>query len=223
MDHVTVKNATGDCIILSGGWACNGTEYIKATKSKFSAGTEYWSGEQVCFSWAGGSDGNGAGTCGALKTSGTDYSVWNVKSACPTGATCIAPELAPADWGYQDVILPPPCVPDGSCSAAFPLCGTTTGVDNCGNECTKTGTDCCVPDGSCNAPTPACEVTTVGTDNCGNPCAKTGEACPVLPIVNNITMSQFTRKPKLYTDKIQAGEKVYINNYYSNNYEVIER
>ena len=34
---------------------------------------------------------------------------------------------------------PAVCVPDGSCSASAPACeSTTTGVDNCGNSCSKT-------------------------------------------------------------------------------------
>lgn len=38
---------------------------------------------------------------------------------------------------------PPACVPNGSCSAIVPTCGTTTtGVDNCGAPCTKVGAVC---------------------------------------------------------------------------------
>lgn len=71
------------------------------------------------------------------------------------------------------------CVPNGSCSAPTPACGTTTtGVDNCGNSCTKTGAACsCTSNGSCSAPAPACGTTTSGVDNCGNVCTKTGGTC----------------------------------------------
>ncbi len=42
------------------------------------------------------------------------------------------------------------CVPDGSCSAPDPACGeTTSGTDNCGNGCSKTG-DPCPPPPSCD-------------------------------------------------------------------------
>lgn len=42
------------------------------------------------------------------------------------------------------------CKPDGSCSAAVPACGkTTTGVDNCGTPCAKTGPLCVYNCGSC--------------------------------------------------------------------------
>lgn len=41
---------------------------------------------------------------------------------------------------------PPACVSNGSCSASAPACGTTTsGVDNCGNACTKQGVACPPP------------------------------------------------------------------------------
>ncbi len=75
------------------------------------------------------------------------------------------------------------CVPNGSCSAAAPACGTTTtGTDNCGGSCSKTGPACaCVPNGSCSASAPACGTTTTGTDNCGGSCSKTGPACACVP------------------------------------------
>lgn len=76
---------------------------------------------------------------------------------------------------------PPPCVSNGSCSAVAPACDqTTSGVDNCGTACSKTGAACeCVPiQGSCNASEPTCETTTtVGKDNCGNDCTKTKAQC----------------------------------------------
>ncbi|MBI3552355.1 MAG: tetratricopeptide repeat protein [Elusimicrobia bacterium] len=41
---------------------------------------------------------------------------------------------------------PPSCTSNGSCSAALPACGqTTTGVDNCGKPCSKTGGECTGP------------------------------------------------------------------------------
>jgi len=77
---------------------------------------------------------------------------------------------------------PPCCVPNGTCSAAAPACGkTTTGADNCGNICTKTGAVCCVPNGTCSAAAPACGQTTTGKDNCGATCTKTGAVCPCVP------------------------------------------
>lgn len=78
----------------------------------------------------------------------------------------------------------PVCTPNGSCSAPAPACGTTTsGVDNCGNACNKTGLNCpppaCVSNGSCSAAAPACGTTTTGVDNCGNACSKQGSTCPL--------------------------------------------
>ena len=92
---------------------------------------------------------------------------------------------------------PPPtvCIPDGSCTASAPACGSVTyGVDNCGTSCSKTGVTCppppppppppptiCVPDGSCTASAPACGSTTYGVNNCGTSCSKTGVTCPLPP------------------------------------------
>ena len=68
------------------------------------------------------------------------------------------------------------CTPT-SCDAPTPACDqTTTGTDNCGNSCSKTGAACCTVT-SCDAPTPACDQTTTGTNNCGKSCSKIGAAC----------------------------------------------
>ena len=79
------------------------------------------------------------------------------------------------------------CVPNGSCSAPAPTCGTTTtGVDNCGNACSKQGSACpqgCIPNGSCSASVPtACGQFNYGVDNCNNVCIRQSAACPVTAV-----------------------------------------
>ena len=55
------------------------------------------------------------------------------------------------------------CVPNGSCSAPNPACGTTTtGVDNCGNPCSKTGPPC-----------PSCAGVNCSSRSAANCCADT--------------------------------------------------
>lgn len=103
------------------------------------------------------------------------------------------------------------CVSNGSCSAAAPACGTTTtGVDNCGNACTKTGDACpvaCVSDGSCSVQTPTvCGQANVGVDNCGNPCVRSSAACPA-PQPQNFTLNC----PNGASFNIAAGEDVNVN------------
>ncbi|MDP3948285.1 MAG: hypothetical protein Q8P87_01085, partial [bacterium] len=85
-------------------------------------------------------------------------------------------------------VTPPVCVPDNRlCSALVPACGTTTtGVDNCGNACTKQGVACipnCIPaSNSCSVQMPSsCGQVNQGVDNCGNACFKQSAACPVPP------------------------------------------
>ncbi|MDD2916591.1 MAG: hypothetical protein PHH70_01965 [Candidatus Gracilibacteria bacterium] len=63
-------------------------------------------------------------------------------------ATTVSPTPAPAPTPTSV------CIPDGSCSASAPSCETTTtGVDNCGASCTKTGPACTAP-----TPTPPVSV-----------------------------------------------------------------
>lgn len=182
LSTVTLEHARGDCGILTSGSTCNGTEYVKIRNSKFQADTEFWTGEQVCFKYDGGISGNGDGSCASIKLDASNYSAYNFKST-PSSATIQTVAQAPSNWGYQGSSTPPICVPDGSCSASTPSCGqTTTGTDNCGNTCQKTGSPCpCVPNGSCSAVTPNCEETTYGVDNCGNTCSKTGGTCACVP------------------------------------------
>lgn len=83
------------------------------------------------------------------------------------------------------------CISDGSCNAATPACGTTTtGVDNCGNSCSKIAWKCvktkpvstpakpgCIPH-ECDAIMPTqCWVTNMGWDGCWNLCFKGGISC----------------------------------------------
>lgn len=138
--------------IESSGSTCNGSESISVDENTtFENLPMYSRPDQTSVEYyASGATGNGDGTCGTIKLT---------KSATT-----------------------PVCTPiSGSCNAATPACGaTTTGVDNCGAVCTKTGPACCVSDpNSCNAPVPACNTTTTGVDNCGIACNKVGAVCCV--------------------------------------------
>lgn len=78
------------------------------------------------------------------------------------------------------------CVSNGTCNATSPACGQiSTGVDNCGNSCSKTGVACstpttCVPVW-CDAPIPPCGQKLIGKDSCGNQCSKFGGECITCP------------------------------------------
>ena len=148
----------------------------------------------VISSWtvSGPTTGGGSGTgpsCNPNSTPGTGYSVSGADLLPGYTGPVVSPSPPQTltNGGTINFVLTYTatggggCVSDGSCSAATPACGTTTtGTDNCGTSCTKTGGSCsCVSDGSCSAATPACGTTTTGADNCGTSCTKTGTTCPV--------------------------------------------
>ena len=129
-------------------------------------------------------------TCTAACGGGTCQQTRNCNGAS-CGGNCNGASLT---QNYTNTAYCPPtppiCVPDSSCTASAPACGsTTTGVNNCGGSCSRTGVACslppsppiCVPNGSCTASTPSCGNTTFGTDNCGNGCTKTGGTCACVP------------------------------------------
>jgi hypothetical protein len=134
---------------------------------------------------------SGFGACNATCGGGKSYqTVWCQRDDGTTVADGLCGGGKPStstDCNTQACeVVVPVCVPNGSCDASEPACGTTTrGVDNCGNTCGKTGSSCgsgtpiCVPNGSCDASEPACGKTTNGKDNCGKSCSKTGDACIV--------------------------------------------
>ena len=103
----------------------------------------------------------------------------------------------------------PTCIPNGSCSAATPACGqTTTGVDSCGNACSKTGPICpaCVPNGTCAITAiPQCGLAVSGVNSCGSACSLTAPACPVCPTCSpskNYTIKAVTTVTDVATGKV---------------------
>ena len=172
----------GDVLLLAGG-SCNTT--INVANSSFVGGLQYGAGgDMVAFFYADGSN-------PTLNLS--NVSIKDTKDCNNYPSSCN---------------VTPVCVPDGTCSAPIPACNqTTTGVDSCGNQCTKTGIVCpppCISDGSCSAPTPACGQTTTGTDNCGTVCTRVGTPC-------TLTFTTLTAFEKwLTTTSIQEAQSVNI-------------
>lgn len=65
----------------------------------------------------------------------------SVKTRAEIGLSMLAPLLCAGNYAVAQSTGT--CTPNGSCSAATPACGqTTTGTDNCGNTCSKTGPVC---------------------------------------------------------------------------------
>lgn len=180
--NTTVK-AVRHVGLLSEGDGCNGTELLGVDNATtWELLPRYFSPTEMSVKYyAGGNNGDGAGTCGGLK-------ITTISST------------------------PPTCTPIlNSCNALIPACGqNTTGVDNCGTTCTKTGETCaCVSDGLCNAPTPSCGQTTTGTDNCGTVCNKPVETCP--PSITYITISAFENW--LTTTTIKQADTATVSKY----------
>ena len=80
-------------------------------------------------------------------------------------------QLVAGKCGYNPTTTPS-CVPNGSCSAPAPACGqTSTGVDNCGNSCSRSGGACSVTPTS-TVELPACptpgQAGTVQQTQCGS-------------------------------------------------------
>lgn len=101
--------------VMTSGTTCNGTEVVSADPSTtFDLKAKYYDPTTTAVKYyASGATGNGDGPCGLVKLTGSSTTT------------------------------PPSCVSNGSCSAAIPTCGqTTTGVDNCGTTCTRTGSTC---------------------------------------------------------------------------------
>lgn len=118
----------GTTLIMTAGVGCDGTEKVTANGVTITPGTDYFHPDKkaTIFYNSGDANGNGAGPCGQIKFINTN--------------TPIPP-------------TPPICVPNGQCSAPEPACGkVTTGQDNCGFGCQKTGPVCPPTPPVCPAP-----------------------------------------------------------------------
>lgn len=66
-----IKNSTisgnGDVLILSSGWACDGTEIISSTNNKLIPGIDFWQKDATKFYYASGQTGNGDGPCSNIQ------------------------------------------------------------------------------------------------------------------------------------------------------------
>jgi hypothetical protein len=76
------------------------------------------------------------------------------------------------------------CSSNGSCSAPAPACGTTTsGVDNCGTSCTRTGAACSCVYGAWSSCTGACPTGSQTRSRTSGPasCTDTTQSCSMSP------------------------------------------
>lgn len=147
----------GDVLLLVGG-SDDGTRKVAIENSKFEGGPQFGHPDTTAFYYA---DGN------TIKPSLQNVQIAKTKDCNQYPSFCVA-EITDS------------CIVT-TCNAVEPPCGQTTqGVDNCGNQCTKTGQECsCFSDGSCNAPEPPCGgPSTSGSDNCGVVCTKQSKPCP---------------------------------------------